>query len=104
MGETHLETLSRSVFSQVDVILLPTCPSLPPRRDEYDKRRDTGAILDFNARLGAYTPAFSFLGVPALSLPVAEGAPGFGLQIVADAHRDGALLQAARSLESLWAP
>lgn len=102
--ETHLETLRRSVFSQVDVALLPTCPSLPPRRDEYDKRRDTGAILDFNARLGAYTPAFSFLGVPALSLPVAEGAPGFGLQIVADAHRDGALLQAARSLESLWAP
>ncbi|WP_449256124.1 amidase [Bosea sp. (in: a-proteobacteria)] len=102
--ETHLETLRRSVFSQVDVILLPTSPSLPPRRDEYDKWRDTGAILDFNARLGAYTPAFSFLGVPALSLPAAEGAPGFGLQMVADIHRDDILLQAARTLESLWGP
>ena len=102
--EAHLEALRQSVFSQVDVILLPTSPSLPPRRDEYEKRCDTGAILDFNARLGAYTPAFSFLGVPALSLPVPEGAPGFGLQVVADIHCDDVLLQAARTLEGLWGP
>lgn len=97
--EAHLFDLNRTVFSQVDVMVMPTSPCLPPRRDMYTSLSSTGAILDFNARLGAYTPAFSYLGVPALSLPIPSAAPGFGLQMIADLHQDGLLLKAAALIE-----
>lgn len=98
----HLAALRQSLFSEIDVLLLPTAPALPPRRDRYEAMADTGAILDFNSRLGAYTPAFSYLGVPALSLPVPLAATGgFGLQMVADHGQDALLLQAAHAVEGL---
>jgi aspartyl-tRNA(Asn)/glutamyl-tRNA(Gln) amidotransferase subunit A len=92
----HLAELRRNVFSQFDVLLLPTCPSPPPAQAVYEAMPDVGAILDFNGRLGAYTPAFSYLGVPALSLPFGGG---FGLQMVADFRQEATLLQAARTAE-----
>lgn len=101
--EEHLAKLRQAVFSEVDVILMPTSPSLPPRRDEYERLSGIGAILEFNARLGAYTPAFSYLGVPALSLPLPIGGPGFGLQMIADFNRDDILLKAAYALEAVLA-
>ncbi len=98
--QTHLARLRAEVFDKADVLLLPTAPVLPPRREAYDALPDTGAILDFNARLGAYTPAFSYLGVPALSMPFG-GPLGFGLQLVADSGREAVLLAAARGIERI---
>jgi aspartyl-tRNA(Asn)/glutamyl-tRNA(Gln) amidotransferase subunit A len=100
--ERHLAELRHTLFAAVDVLLLPTSPCLPPRRTDYEVMADTGTILEFNGRVGAYTGAFSYLGLPALSLPFHNGAAsqrGFGLQMVADHGRDAVLLQAARATE-----
>jgi aspartyl-tRNA(Asn)/glutamyl-tRNA(Gln) amidotransferase subunit A len=98
----HLARLRETVFASVDVMLLPVSPGLPPSRATYEMLGDTGAILDFNSRVGAYTPAFSYLGIPVVSLPFphqAAGIGGYGFQIVADFGEDATALQAAAVIE-----
>jgi aspartyl-tRNA(Asn)/glutamyl-tRNA(Gln) amidotransferase subunit A len=98
--EHHRAQLRQRVFASVDVMLLPVSPSLPPPRATYEGLGDTGAILDFNSRVGAYTPAFSYLGIPVVSLPFpAAGIGGCGLQVVADFGEDATALQAAAVIE-----
>jgi aspartyl-tRNA(Asn)/glutamyl-tRNA(Gln) amidotransferase subunit A len=102
MRDHYRDRFSDIVFAQSDVLLLPATPCAAPARAIYDTMPDTGAVLDFNSRIGAYTPAFNYLGAPALSLPAKPAAERstIGVQIVGMPHQDRLVLQAGVVLES----
>jgi aspartyl-tRNA(Asn)/glutamyl-tRNA(Gln) amidotransferase subunit A len=84
------------VFSRVDVLLLPTSPTLPFRLGE--KMDDPLAMY----LADAYTLPAGLAGLPAISLPcgTARGLP-VGLQAVAPPFGEGRLFEASQLLESL---
>jgi hypothetical protein len=79
----------KTVFSEVDIVLVPTLPVLPPARDA-ETITVGGRQLDFTLALIRYTFVFDHTGNPVVSLPVTETAPGIGssVQVVADKNRD----------------
>jgi aspartyl-tRNA(Asn)/glutamyl-tRNA(Gln) amidotransferase subunit A len=84
-----LQRLPREAFAEVDVLLMPTVPGPAPRRPS------TG-----NAQL---LIPWSFLGLPALSLPFGlspEGLP-LGLQLVAGQKQDHHLLRVSAWCEGV---
>lgn len=97
--QTRRAALQQALFGQVDVLAAPVSPCLAPERRWY-AGRDTDSILAFNARVGAYTAIFNYLGMPALSMPVARADDGrfFALQLAAETGCDAGLLQAAGAL------
>lgn len=84
------------VFGACDVLMLPVTPSTAPSRTRYIELPDTGAINDFNARLGSYTPAFNYLGLPVLAVPIGGG---IGMQLVAASNRDADTFRIGAALE-----
>lgn len=85
-----------------DVLLLPASACAAPLRADYGRLPDTGAVLDFNSRVGAYTGAFNYLGAPALALPAQTAADKstIGVQIVGRPYQDRVVLQAAAVVEA----
>lgn len=89
-------------MSNVDFLLLPTCPCTAPRlgTDQITIGAWNGSIRE---ALMIYTAPFNLAGMPALSLPMspaaADGMP-VGLQIVAGRGRDAALLTFASEVEA----
>ncbi|MCA9668155.1 MAG: Asp-tRNA(Asn)/Glu-tRNA(Gln) amidotransferase subunit GatA [Myxococcales bacterium] len=91
-------------FSQCDVLLLPTTPTLPFRRGE--KTADPVAMYQADA----FTVPASLAGLPALSMPcaVAPAAPEqgraaplpVGLQLIAPALEEARLFSVAGALEA----
>jgi AtzE family amidohydrolase len=89
----------RQLFAEVDVILTPTTPFPAPRIGEQQVAID-GAPVPLRPLIGLYTQPISFIGLPALSVPV----PGFGtlplgVQLIAAPWREDALLRVAALLE-----
>jgi AtzE family amidohydrolase len=88
------------VFSDIDVLLTPTTPCAAPPIGQ--ARRDFGAGETWlRPHLGFYTRPFSFVGLPALTVPVA--APGglpLGVQLVAAPFAEARLFRVARHLEA----
>ena len=91
----YSETM-RAAFEDVDIVITPTTP-FPPTRIGQSTIEIGGETLPVRGTLGRYTAPFSFLGYPALSVPVAGDVP-LGVQLVAAPGRDGYLLRAARRL------
>jgi Asp-tRNA(Asn)/Glu-tRNA(Gln) amidotransferase A subunit family amidase len=87
-------------FSEVDFLLLPTLPVLPPRRDA-DLVEIAGHARDFTWALVRYTALFNHSGHPVVSLPVSVMAPGVGVsvQIVGAHNRDRDVVEMAAALE-----
>lgn len=86
------------VFEQVDILLTPTQPTLPPRIDQaraaqHDERFMTDMLRRF-------TGPFNLLGWPAVSIPggFAEGMP-VGIQLVAPPFAEGRLAAVAKAFE-----
>lgn len=80
-----------------DVLLMPACDQAAQALDAEDVRH-TG--------LGKLLRPANFLGAPAISLPAgldAEGLP-LGVQLLAPAGQDAALLDAAAAVETILAP
>jgi aspartyl-tRNA(Asn)/glutamyl-tRNA(Gln) amidotransferase subunit A len=84
------------------VLVLPTVPFTAPPRD-VETIRIADADEAVNAALGRCTMPFSFLGAPALSVPMRErdhdGMP-IGVQLVGRPGADGLLLELAAELEA----
>lgn len=103
--DAHAERFAATALADVDVLVMPTAPALAPLRAVYDGK-DTGETLAFNGRLGAYTGAFSYLGVPALSVPAParHGALPIGLQVIGDRGRDDVVLRAGAIIAGCVGP
>ena len=89
----------QKVFEEVDVLLTPTVPILPPAIADLgahpDRLRPQELIMLRNTR------PFNVWGIPAISLPCGfsrEGLP-IGLQLGAAAWREDLVLEAAHALE-----
>lgn len=88
------------VFAHADVLLLPTTPFPAPPIGE-STRTIAGREVVTRAHLGACTRPWSFIGFPALSLPVQRaGALPVGLQLVGRPYEEGLLLRVAAALEA----
>lgn len=79
-----LEEMLRTVFSACDLLIVPAMPFLPPLASDVDV--GAGAAMNrIVSAITAFTRAFSFLGLPVVTLPVARSREGLpvGLQIIA---------------------
>lgn len=93
-------------FEDWDIILTPVTALPTPRigTTQYLTISDNPSVHDWFANLWknfAYTPLANLCGIPGISLPLAEQAPGLPLGIQAQAKQagDGLLLQLAAQIE-----
>jgi aspartyl-tRNA(Asn)/glutamyl-tRNA(Gln) amidotransferase subunit A len=108
--EAYLEAQSKlakmrgtagDIFTNIDVLLTPTVPVLPPKIDdllaEMDKLRHRELIMLRNTR------PFNVLGIPAINIPwdlSSEGLP-VGVQLAAAPGKDFELLAIAEEFEKI---
>jgi len=89
----------RSLFAQVDVVIAPTTPCVAPFLNQETMAIEGEAVL-VRPHLGLYTQPLSFIGLPVLSVPVAQvGALPIGVQMIAAPYQEATLLQVAAWLE-----
>lgn len=96
-----LAEFGRDLFAQVDLLACPTLPFSPPRRAEADLEADADAALAHYARIARHTGLASFLGLPAISLPMGfcdQGLP-MGLQLIARPFGEARLLRLGDALQ-----
>jgi AtzE family amidohydrolase len=88
------------VFGDVELVLTPTTPFPAPPLGEA-RRTVAGREVATRAHLGTFTRPWSFIGFPALSLPL-PGPAGLplGVQLVAAPFREAALFRVAARLEA----
>lgn len=84
----ELAVLAAQIFSDIDLLFLPTAPELPSLQQIRE------APISANAALGAYTNFVNLLGWSALALPASITPAGlpFGITLVAPGGHDHALL------------
>jgi aspartyl-tRNA(Asn)/glutamyl-tRNA(Gln) amidotransferase subunit A len=90
------------LFETVDVIVTPATPCVAPAIGQMMFTVE-GQTLPVRPNLGLYTQPFSFIGLPAMSVPVKlpdEPLP-IGVQIVAAPWREDHLIRLAAHLEKL---
>ncbi|MCH8884107.1 MAG: AtzE family amidohydrolase [SAR324 cluster bacterium] len=88
------------VFAQVDLVLTPTTPFAAP---PIGQARSTvaGREVFTRAHVGAFTRPWSFIGFPAMSLPVQQpGGLPLGVQLVAAPYNEAWILRVAAALET----
>ena len=95
----HWQAQVLALLADVDVLVLPTVACAAPVIDE-PLLEVAGETLPTGAVLGRFTQPLSFIGLPALSVPLPgpDGLP-LGVQLVGRPFGDGALLAAAARLE-----
>ena len=87
----------RAAFGEIDILVTPTTP-FPPTRIGQSQIEIDGETVPVRGTLGRYTAPFSFLGYPALSVPIPGDPFPLGVQLVAAPGKDGYLLRAAARL------
>lgn len=99
-GRETLRAELDAVLRGHDALLLPTTAIPPPPRGQSQAQVEGGTLTVREAVLGQ-TLAFSFVGLPALALPLgqAEGLPA-SLQLIGARDRDASLLALARWFEA----
>jgi len=80
------------VFDGVDAVVTPTVPMVAPRRD---------AVAHVSLALTRAVALWSFVGFPAMSVPVAPAASGLpvGLQVAAAPHAEATMVAVGRAIE-----
>jgi len=89
------------LVNEVDILLTPTMPCLPPRADAASSLSDSNWLA-----WCPFTPFFNLSHGPALSVPWPGSGPGafpIGLQVGSAPGRDGAAMAAASMIEALAA-
>ncbi len=83
-----------AVFDDIDVLVLPTAPTI------YTRKEVAEAPFETNARLGTFTNFVNLLDLCAIAIPAGETPTGlpFGVTLMALAGRDHALLNTAAVL------
>jgi AtzE family amidohydrolase len=91
---------AREAFAHVDVLLTATTPFPAPVIGE-TRRTIAGREVVTRAHVGSFTRPWSFIGFPALSVPVQRpGALPLGIQLVAPPWNEAHLLRVAAALET----
>lgn len=88
------------IFDEVDAIVTPTTPFTAPQLESRTIEID-GEELPLEPNIGLYTQPFSFIGLPAVSVPVwpQAGRLPLGVQIVTAPWREDIALRIAHQLE-----
>ena len=90
----------RAVLEQVDILIAPTTPCIAPFIDQETMMIEGQSVL-VRPHLGLYTQPLSFIGLPAMSVPVLQaGSLPVGVQIVAAPYQEAKILQVAHWLEA----
>jgi len=90
----------RALFADVDVLVTPTTPIAAPPIGQERLALD-GTVFPSRPHVGRFTLPFSFIGLPAVSVPVRGASPlPRGVQLVAAPFEEAALLRAAAHLEA----
>jgi 1-carboxybiuret hydrolase len=90
----------RALLEEVDVLLAPATPCVAPPLGT-TVMRVGDADVAIRGHIGTYTRAFSFVGVPCVTVPVrGVHALPLGVQLVAAPYREAAALQVAATLEA----
>ncbi len=102
-GAYRLQALQRQaerMWRGVDVLLLPTTPTI------YRRREMLAEPLALNAHLGRYTSFVNLLDMSAIALPAGfrENRTGFGVSLIGPAFADLALIDLARRFEETSMP
>jgi aspartyl-tRNA(Asn)/glutamyl-tRNA(Gln) amidotransferase subunit A len=89
-----------ALLAEFDVLLAPATPCVAPLVDDPRILID-GALSPARADLGIHTQPISFLGLPALSVPLCRpGRLPLGLQLIGRARREADLFAFAAGLEA----
>ena len=90
----------REVFRDVDVVLTPTTPFPAPRIGAPPTTIVAGVEVPMRGHLGVFTQPWSFIGLPAISVPIADSGPlPLGVQLVAAPFMEESLFRVAARLE-----
>jgi len=90
----------REIFREVDVVLTPTTPFPAPRVGAPATTVVQGVEVPMRGHLGVFTQPWSFVGLPAMSVPIAQPGPlPLGVQLVAAPFMEESLFRVAASLE-----
>jgi AtzE family amidohydrolase len=91
--------LFAQAFKEVDLLVSPTTPFPAPKLGQARITVD-GVEVPVRGTLGRFTSPISFIGLPAISVPVRDAGPlPIGVQLIAPAHADDVVLRAAHHLE-----
>ncbi len=91
---------ARAAFAEIDILIAPTTPFGPTKIGQ-SQIEIGGETLPVRGTLGRFTAPFSFIGWPAMSVPVpGDGRFPSGVQLVAAPGKDGYLLRAASRLRA----
>lgn len=86
--------------TEVDFLLCPTAPTMPPTLEEVEKQTSVDSYMN-----DVFTVPASLAGLPAISVPMRRKADGtggsVGLQIIGQYWDDARLLYVAEQIESL---
>jgi AtzE family amidohydrolase len=89
------------IFKDVDILLSATTPTAAPLIGQTTMTLDGQEIL-VRPNIGLYTQPISFIGLPALSVPVQrDGGLPLGVQVIAAPWREDLLFAIAASLEKM---
>lgn len=92
----------REIFAEVDLIVTPATPCRAPLSGQKTMLLD-GREVAVRADLGIYTQPISFIGLPAVTVPVwtaSERLP-IGVQLIGPAWREDLVLRAAHALDAM---
>jgi len=90
----------RSLFEEVDAVLLPATPCTAPRIGRQTFTLD-GVEMPVRPNLGIYTQPISFIGLPVVAVPVPLTPLPIAVQIVAAPWREDVALRIAYALERM---
>jgi AtzE family amidohydrolase len=91
--------LFAQAFAEVDLLIAPTTPFPAPKLGQ-DRIAIDGTEVPVRGALGRFTAPISFIGLPALSVPVRDAGPlPVGVQLIARPHEDDVVLRVAHHLE-----
>lgn len=91
--------LFAEAFRDIDILISPTTPFPAPKLGQARITVD-GVEVPVRGTLGRFTSPISFIGLPAMSVPVRDAGPlPIGVQLIAPAHADDTVLRAAHHLE-----
>ena len=91
----------REIFSEIDLILTPTTPYAATLVGQ-EKMTIEGSEIPIRPNLGRFTQPLSFIGLPAMSIPILKSHQlPLGVQIVAAPYQESVILRLAQRLNSL---
>ncbi|MFP3190386.1 MAG: amidase [Thermoproteota archaeon] len=98
LRDYYLKLLQR-IFKSYDVVLTPTVYNIAPKIEEF---KNVDIHLQFRAKSTFYISFPSYLGLPAISLPIGKyNDLPYGIQVTSDLRKDSDLLNLSYNLEKI---